>query len=84
LPWGKYQYAREIVVVPAHLLFREEADDLMGRGGLHGTGFPGVSEDEEVVEESRDVIKDGFVVEKELCKEGEVLTVELLGVRFSQ
>jgi hypothetical protein len=30
-------------------------------------------EDEEEVVEARDVEEDGFVVEEELCKEGEVL-----------
>ena len=70
LPWREYQYTRQVIVVPAHLLLAEEADDLVGAAGGVGGG-------QEVVKEGRGVVKDGLCVEEELGEEGEVLGVEL-------
>lgn len=72
LPGRKHEDAREVVVVPAHLLLAEEADDLRAAAGR-------VREDQQVVQEGRHVVEDGFCVEEQLREEGEVLRVELGG-----
>lgn len=72
LPGREDEDAREVVVVPAHFLFAEEADDLGVRGGLRGRGRRSVHE--EVVVEGGHVEEDGFIVEKKFREEGEVLS----------
>ena len=72
LPGREHKDTREVVIVPAHFLLTEEADDLeMWRAGASG----GV--DEEVVVEGGDIEEDGLVVEKELREEGQILGEKL-------
>jgi hypothetical protein len=83
LPRREDKDAGEVVVIPRHFLFGEEADDLaprlLDRGDVRiwvdGRGRWGV--DEKVVFEAGDVEEDGLVVEEELCEEREVLAEEL-------
>jgi hypothetical protein len=106
LPRRKHEDARQVVVIPAHLLLAEEADDLVcrrsGSGSGSGSVIRGISvrgisirggvavearvgdgggravRDEQVVEEGRDVVEDGFGVEEELCEEAQVLGIQLV------
>lgn len=72
LPGREHKDAREIIIVPAHFLFTEEADDLgMWRAGA----IRGV--DEEVVVEGGDIEEDGLVVEEKLREEGQILGEKL-------
>jgi hypothetical protein len=71
LPGRKHKDAREVVVVPAHLLLAEEADDLVLRRRhiikvrmRYARG--GIVRDEQVVQERRHVVEDGFCVEEQL------------------
>lgn len=70
LPRRENQNAGQIIVVPAHLLFAEEANDLARPG--HGVGV-----DEQVVQKGGDIVKDGLGVEEQLPEEGQILRVEL-------
>lgn len=72
LPGREHEDAREVVVIPAHLLLAEEADHLRAAAGR-------VREDQQVVQKRRHVVEDGFRVEEQLREEGEVLRVELGG-----
>lgn len=75
LPGREDEDAGEVVVVPRHFLFAEEADGVRKRGA--GGGGRGVAH-EEVVVEAEHVEEDGLVVEEELCEEGEVLRKDLV------
>jgi hypothetical protein len=84
LPRWEYQYARQIVVVPAHLLLAEEAHHLFlltysifAQAGNRNIRCR-IVRDEQVVEEGRDIVEDGFGVEEQLREEAEVLSVELV------
>lgn len=70
LPGWEDQDTGEVVVVPRHLLFAEEA-------GYLSVGVIGSLQDEGVVEEGRGVEEDGFGLEEEFGEEGEVLAVQL-------
>lgn len=74
MPRREDEDAGDVVVVPRHFLFGEEADDL--RRLLGGVCWNGV-EDEGIVEEGAAVEEDGFGFEEELGEEGEVLGVQL-------
>lgn len=64
--------ACEIVRIPGKFLFREEAQDVVILGVI------GIGEDEEVVEEGHDIVKDGLVIEEEFGEQGKVLRVEFV------
>lgn len=70
LPWREDDDAGKIVIVPAQLFFTEKANYLL---------LPalGISVYEEIVEKGGDIVEDGFGLEKELGKKGEVLSVQL-------
>ena len=68
LPGREDQDAGEVVVVPGHFFFAEEAYYL-AVGVCVGGGGRGPL-DEEVVEEGGDVEEDGFGVEEEFGEEG--------------
>ena len=71
MPGREHEDASEVIVIPAHLLFAEESNDL-------GGSRSGWSVYEEVVIEGCHIEEDGFVVEEELGEEGDVLGKELV------
>ena len=84
LPRRENQYARQIVVVPAHLLLAEEANDLTlsnRRVAIKSCvryARRWIVRDKEVVEEGGDVVKNRLCVEEELGEETQVLREELV------
>jgi hypothetical protein len=70
LPRRKYQYTSQVIVIPGHLFFREEADDLCFKRVRRGVY-------EQEVIEARDIEEDRFIIQEELCEEGKVLAKEL-------
>lgn len=77
MPRRENEDAGEVVVVPAHLLLAEEADNLPTLLLRVGDAVVGCIVHEEVVVEGSDVVEDGFIVEEEFGKKGKVLAEEL-------
>lgn len=84
LPRRKDQDASQIIIIPAHLLLAEEADDLIlshGRVSIElcaGYAWRGIMRDEQIVEEGCDIVEYRFRVEEELGEETKILCVELV------
>lgn len=84
LPRRKHQYTRQIVVVPAHLFFAEEAHHLVLNDRRVAIELcvryarRWVVRDKKVVKEGRNIVEDGFRVKEEFGEKAQILRVELV------